>query len=118
IDGSYWRRGALSAGEQALRATLTGFENYRVYKGWIPERFKDVESLTFRFVHIDERLCEPTRDSLEVFYPRVASGGILLLDDHGFRSCPGATKAAEEFFANKPEELSLLPTGQAFTMKR
>jgi hypothetical protein len=118
IDGSYWRKGALSTGEQTLIDTLIGFENYRVYKGWIPERFQEVDSLTFRFVHIDVDLFEPTRDSLEFFYPRVATGGMLLLDDHGFRTCPGATKAAEDFFADKPEKLSLLPTGQAFTIKR
>jgi hypothetical protein len=117
IDGSYWRKGSLSTGEQALHDTLAGFENYRVYKGWIPERFKDVDRLTFRFVHIDVDLFEPTRDSLEFFYPRLAKGGILLLDDHGFRSCPGATKAADDFFAKKPESLSLLPTGQAFVIK-
>lgn len=118
IDGTYWRKGSLSTGEQALRDTLAGFENYRVYKGWIPERFHEVDSFTFRFVHIDVDLFEPTRDSLQFFYPRLASGGMMLLDDHGFRSCPGATKAAEEFFADKPEELSLLPTGQAFTIKQ
>jgi O-methyltransferase len=118
IDGSYWRKGSLSTGEQILRDTLVGFENYRVYKGWIPERFQEVDGLTFRFVHIDVDLFEPTRDSLEFFYPRVATGGMLLLDDHGFRTCPGATKAAEDFFADKPEQLSLLPTGQAFTIKQ
>jgi O-methyltransferase len=118
VDGSYWKKGSLSTGEQALRDTLVGFENYRVYTGWIPERFLDVADLTFRFVHVDVDLFEPTRDSLEFFYPRLASGGILLLDDHGFSTCPGATKAADEFFADKPEQLSRLPTGQAFTLKR
>jgi hypothetical protein len=118
VDGSYWQKGSLTTVEQALRDTLVGFENYQVYKGWIPERFLEVADLTFRFVHIDVDLFEPTRDSLEFFYPRLASGGILLLDDHGFSTCPGATKAADEFFADKPEQLSLLPTGQAFTIKR
>jgi O-methyltransferase len=118
VDGTYWRKGSLSTGEQALRDTLVGSENYRVYKGWIPERFHEVGDLTFRLVHIDVDLFGPTRDSLEFFYPRVATGGILLLDDHGFSTCPGATKAADEFFADKPEQLSLLPTGQAFTIKR
>lgn len=118
IDGGYWQKGSLSTGEQALRETLADFENYRVYKGWIPERFEDVADLTFRFVHIDVDLFEPTRDSLEFFYPRLARGGVLLLDDHGFKTCPGATKAADEFFADKPEKLLLLTTGQAFTLKQ
>lgn len=118
IDGAYWKKGSLSTGDQPLRDTLARFENYRVYKGWIPERFNEVDHISFRLVHIDVDLFEPTRDSLEFFYPRIASGGILLLDDHGFSTCPGATRAADEFFSDKPEQLSLLPTGQAFTIKQ
>ncbi len=118
IDGKYWRKGALSTSEQLLRETLREFDNYRVYKGWIPERFREVADRTFRFVHIDVDLFKPTWDSLEFFYPNLAPGGIFLLDDHGFSTCPGAKKAADKFFADKPEPLAMLPTGQAFAIKQ
>jgi len=118
IDGGHWKSGSLSAGEDALASILGPFDNYRVYKGWIPERFPDVAELKFRFVHIDVDLYEPTRDSLAFFYPRLAPGGIVLLDDHGSGNCPGAKKAAEEFFADKPEQIAMLSTGQAFTIKQ
>lgn len=116
-DGDYWVEGGLRAGEDELHATLAGFDNYRAYKGWIPERFPEIADCRFRFLHIDVDLYRPTLDSLEFFYPRVQPGGIILLDDHGFKSCPGAKQAADEFFAGKPERLAMLPTGQAFTVK-
>lgn len=117
-DGNYWAAGALSAPEEALRQTLSGFDNYRVYKGWIPARFNDVADRQFSFVHIDVDLHRPTLDSLEFFYDRMVRGGLLLMDDYGFNTCPGAKQAADEFFANRAEPIVMLPTGQAFVIKR
>jgi len=117
LDGEYWQKGSLKVSEEQLHQTLAGFDNYEVYKGWIPERFDEVADRMFRFIHIDVDLYEPTFDSLSFFFPRLQPGGIILLDDHGFSSCPGAKKAADEFFSGKPEKIILLTTGQAFIQK-
>lgn len=118
-DGSYWAKGALASAEDRIRANLERYSGqFTTYKGWIPSRFTEVEKKQFAFVHIDVDLYEPTRDSLEFFYPRVPSGGILLLDDHGFSSCPGARKAAIEFFDGKPERIIDVTTGQGLIVKR
>jgi O-methyltransferase len=116
-DGDYWVKGALAVSADRLHETLAGFANYRVYKGWIPERFNEVAGCRFRFVHIDVDLFQATYDSLSFFHPRMQAGGIILLDDYGFKSCPGAKAAADAYFADKPERLAMLPTGQAFTLK-
>ena len=116
-DGDYWVKGALAVSEDRLHETLAGFTHYRVYKGSIPERFGDVADCRFRFVHIDVDLFQPTYNSLAFFFPRMQPGGIILLDDYGFKSCPGAKAAADAYFADKAERLAMLPTGQAFTLK-
>jgi O-methyltransferase len=117
-DGDYWSQGAMAATEDKLHETLTGFNNYRVYKGWIPLRFHEIGERRMRFLHVDVDLYRPTLDSLMSFYPRLQPGGIILLDDYGFATCPGAKEAADEFFAAKPERIAMLPTGQAFIIKR
>jgi hypothetical protein len=66
-----------------------------VYKGWIPERFAVVAGRSFCFAHIDVDLYRPTLDSMAFFYPRMAPGGIILLDDYGFSTCPGVTEAVD-----------------------
>lgn len=115
-DGDYWVAGELSASENFLHATLAGFDNYRAYKGWIPERFEAVADKKFSFIHIDVDLYRPTLESLEFFYPRMAQGGLILMDDYGFTSCPGAKQAADEFFAHRQEPIVMLPTGQSFVV--
>lgn len=117
-DGDYWAEGRFQVPEETLQETLAEFDNYRVYRGWIPQRFGEVAERRFSFVHIDVDLYRPTLDSLEFFYPRTASSGIILMDDYGVRACPGAKLAADEFFAGKPEPVALLTTGQAMVIKR
>lgn len=86
-------------------------------KGWVPETFKGLEDRTFCFAHIDLDLYEGVLESLKFFYPRLSSGGVIVFDDYGFASCPGARKAVEEFFADKPERVLALSTGQGLVHK-
>lgn len=112
-----WSKGDLSVDESVTRKNLARFANCHYYKGWIPERFPDVEGRRFSFVHVDVDLYEPTRDSLAFFYPRVSPRGVIICDDYGFTSCHGARKAVDEFFADKPESIIHVPTGQALIVK-
>ncbi len=117
-DGSYWKEGDLSTSEEKCRANLKEFSFVNYYKGWIPERFKEVEHLRFSFVHIDVDLYDPTFESLRFFYRSCNPGAVILCDDYGFATCPGAKKAMDDFFRDKPEKVIMLTTGQAFIIKR
>jgi O-methyltransferase len=118
-DGDYWRTGDLSVGEALARGNLAPFPNVRFYKGWIPETFSEVPANTsFALVHIDVDLYQPTLDSLRFFYPKLNRGALVICDDYGFTTCPGATAACDEFLADKGEKLVHVPTGQAFLVKR
>lgn len=118
IDGAYWRSGDLTAAEARARENLREFDTIEFYRGWIPTRFPEVADRRFAFVHIDVDLHAPTRDSLEFFYPRTAPGGLIVCDDYGFTSCPGARAAMDAFFATRPEPVVHLPTGQGFVIKQ
>lgn len=117
-DGDYWREGGLRAEEAEVRRSLDGFDQFTLYPGWIPARFPEVEARRFAFVHVDVDLYQPTRDSVEFFYPRLVPGAVLVLDDYGFSTCPGARRAVDQFFSARPERVLKLPTGQAFVIKR
>lgn len=116
-DGSYWQSGDLAIPEEKVKQNLHEFPNIRFHKGWIPDRFNDVADRRFSFVHVDVDLYEPTRDSIRFFYDRLSPGGILVCDDYGFMTCPGATEAIDEFLADKPEKMLGLPGGGGFFIK-
>lgn len=117
MDGSHWKVGDLSYEMAKVEKNLSEFGNFKIYKGWIPDRFPELSSKKFAFVHIDVDLYGPTRDSIEFFYPRLNSNGIILCDDYGFTSCPGATKAIDEYLSDKPEKMISLSCGAGFFIK-
>lgn len=49
-------------------------------------------------VHIDCDLESCYRTTLRAFWPHVAPGGVMVMDDYGFGRWPGATKVADDFF--------------------
>lgn len=116
-DGVYWQPGAMARGEDIVSNNLRDFDNVVLYRGWIPERFGLVADRKFSFVHIDVDLYEPTKASLEFFYPRLALGGIILCDDYAFSTCPGATQACDEFTSGLAESFIALDCGGGFLIK-
>jgi hypothetical protein len=117
LDGAFWTGGDLNVSLEACSKNLAEFPACRLYKGWIPERFHEVADRTFSLVHVDVDIYEPTRASVEFFYPRLSAGGILLCDDYGFTTCPGATGAIDEFLSDKPEKMLSLPDGGGVFIK-
>lgn len=117
-DGTHWQSGALAIGEEVVRRNLEPLNaRLNFYKGWIPERFDEVNDRRFSFVHVDVDLYEPTRDSIEFFYPRLNDGAIFLCDDYACSTCPGATQAIDQFLADKPEAMLSLDAGGGFFIK-
>jgi hypothetical protein len=117
LDGEHWRKNDLQADLADTQRTLSSFGNVEFHKGWIPNRFFEVADRRFSFVHVDVDIYEPTRDSMAFFYPRMSEGGVILCDDYGFKSCPGATKAVDDFLDEKPEKMIALSDGGGFLVK-
>lgn len=118
IDVHTWEKGDMAATEKELRHNLSEFKNIHIMKGWLPERFPEVNSHQFRLVHIDVDLYEPTLHSLEFFYPRLVSNGVIIMDDYGYKTCPGAYRAANQYAKKIGEQIIHLPTGQGLIIRR
>jgi O-methyltransferase len=89
-----------------------------IHKGWIPQVFDGVDVGAIAFANIDVNLFEPTRDSLAFVYPRLATGGIVFFDDYGYKTCPGATEAIDDYLAGEAPALFVaLPFGSAFLVR-
>jgi len=48
---------------------------------------------------LDTDFYESTKVELEILYPRLVNGGILIIDDYG--SWKGCRKAVDDYFKNK-----------------
>jgi O-methyltransferase len=116
-DGLHWEQGDLAVSMEEVDTNMGDFDRYTLHQGWIPDRFEEVQDKRFAFVHIDVDLHQPTFDAIEFFYPRLNEGGIILCDDYGSSLCPGATRAIDEYLANKPEKMLYMTCGSGFMIK-
>jgi hypothetical protein len=117
FDGCYWSQGDLDSDYDIVKKNLRDVDNFSIHSGWIPERFPDVRIRKFAFVHIDVDLHQPTLDSFRFFYPRMNTHGIIVCDDYGLTSCPGATLAVDSYLSDKPEKMISLDSGGGFLIK-
>lgn len=102
------------AGAQAL-VGQDAFIDWR--PGIVPATFTGLDGAVLRFVHIDLDLYAPIVAAIAFTWPRLAQGGVMLFDDYGFWSCPGARTAVDEFCAAEGVALVPLPSGQALVVK-
>jgi O-methyltransferase len=100
-----------------VKKYLKDCNNVRFYQGFFPDTAGPVINLQFCFVHIDVDIYKSVLDCCKFFYPRMVKGGIMVFDDYGFLSCPGAKMAVDEFFSDKAEYPCRLPTTQCFIIK-
>lgn len=100
-----------------VKENVGEYKNVLYYKGLFPKTATPIKDKTFCLVHIDVDIYQSVKDCCEFFYNRIEKNGVMIFDDYGFPSCPGARKAVDEYFQNKPEYLFYLPTGQAFIFK-
>ena len=96
----------------SVREYLSNHKNVNCVAGLVPDSLKVVRDRTFSFVHIDLDIYSAIKSACEFFYPRMERGGVLLFDDYGYSSCPGARAAVDEFFADRPETPVVIATGQ------
>jgi O-methyltransferase len=76
---------------------LSTFSRVHVYKGDVGDVVRAWPDMQFGLLHLDVDLYTPTAVALEYFGPRLATGGIIVLDDYGAASCPGVFRAVGEF---------------------
>jgi hypothetical protein len=73
----------------------------------VPRYTHEHPELKVSLLHVDVDIYEPSQCILHHLYPMLSPGGVLVLDDYAI--FPGATKAVDDFFAERPETVKKLP---------
>lgn len=85
-------------------------DNIHYFQGYFPETTSQLPPDTrFALVHLDADLYQPMKAGLEYFYDKLEPGGFLILHDYDNPRWPGVLRAAQEFFADKPEKPIRIP---------
>jgi O-methyltransferase len=101
----------------AVKQVVGNEEHVEFHPGWIPDSFKEMPDRPIALAHVDVDIYRSVGDCCEWIYPRLEVGGVMVFDDYGFPTCPGARRAVDEFLAGKPETPIVLGTGQALVTR-
>jgi predicted O-methyltransferase YrrM len=91
-----------------------------VHEGEFAAVAPELPDAAYSFVHVDVDIYEPAAECLRYFAPRLARGGVIVLDDYGAPTCPGIRRAADELldagsefqgWHGHTEQLVLVKTG-------
>jgi len=75
-------------------------EFYTAVEGDVAETIPEYAPEKLALLRLDTDWYESTAHELNVLYPRLQPGGVLLIDDYGHFT--GARKAVDEYFRNQP----------------
>lgn len=90
---------------EKVRDRLAKYEGVSIHQGIFPQDTGSViDDVRFSFVHLDVDVYESYINALNVFYPKMIKGGVIICDDYNWGTCLGAKVACDEFFESKPEK--------------
>ncbi|MGD9901854.1 MAG: TylF/MycF/NovP-related O-methyltransferase [Vicinamibacterales bacterium] len=73
----------------------------------VPAYLAEHPELKISILNLDTDVYEPAVTILEQLYPRIETGGVLILDDYGV--FPGETQAVDEYFAGRRPRIRKFP---------
>jgi hypothetical protein len=117
VNGPSHLKGHFATPIEFVESVFVNYDNVNIIKNWIPDAFSKLPDVEWSFVHIDVDLYKPVYDSLEYFYPRMKSKGVILNDDYNSPLFPGAGIAWRKFFDLKNESYLILDSGQSVFIK-
>lgn len=115
------RRLGRQAGEydecyDAVCETFRPFPNVRVIRGIVPQSLANVQIERVAYLSLDMNVHQPEIAAAEHLWPRMSKGGIILLDDYGFRAYAPQKEAFDAFAARHGVPILTLPTGQGLIL--
>lgn len=95
-------------------------ENYiKLYKGDFKSTLPAIPQKQFSFAYMDCDLYESYKIGLQYVYPKVVPNGIILFDEYErITEWPGARRAIDEFFRDKPEKPVKLPFSTSYYVQK
>jgi O-methyltransferase len=104
-----------SEARQAM--TLAGTHSVAFVKGWFKDTVRDAGVGTIALLRLDGDWYESTITCLEAFYPKIAAGGIVIIDD--YHTWDGCARAVHEFLSRGsfPDRIRESRDGNAYIIR-
>ena len=104
-DSSDWCFASLDEVKQNVMKTGYNLEKLHFIKGKVENTLPEYAPKQISLLRLDTDWYESTKHELIHLFPRLVSGGVLILDDYGYWA--GAKKAVDEYFSQNKTQILL-----------
>ncbi len=105
VEESVWAYASLEVVADNLRKTAYPIENFRLVRGKVEDTLPRAAPERIALLRLDTDWYESTRCELEILYPRLHPGGVLIIDDYGHWR--GSKEAVDEYFSTQAQPILL-----------
>jgi len=102
-----------------VKQRFDGYPQVRLVKGLLPASLEGASPDRIAYLHVDLNHADFELAVLDVLFPRLVPGGLLILDDYEWAGAYRGQKMAEDpWFSARDYRVMPLPTGQGLVIKR
>ncbi len=105
-----WCTGDPAKVDAILRRQSVAPERLHIVRGWLTETLPGAATGPIAVLHVDLDWYEAVALALSALFPRVAPGGLMVVDDYG--KWPGCRAATDEFLKQTPSAVRLPPVNR------
>lgn len=100
-----------------VKGNFAAFTGAKLVRGMIPESlsFENIGDVSYLSIDLNNSTAEVA--AIEFFWPKLVVGGVVLLDDYGWREAHVQKTALDQFAKSVKAEILTLPTGQGLLLK-
>lgn len=93
------------------------YQNVHMVRGAVPDTLVSTDVKEVAYLSLDMNCTAPEIAAIEHFWPRITTGGFVLLDDYAYSGYEEQHVAFDAFAAKAGTEILSLPTGQGLIVK-
>jgi len=98
-------------------ANFKDFPRVKLVRGMVPDTLSTVNIEAVSYLSIDMNIAYPERKAIEHFWPLLSPGGLVVLDDYGWKDYEEQRQTMDEFAEQAGVAILALPTGQGLIIK-
>lgn len=102
---------------ERTKQKFSPFPRAKLVRGKVPDTLTMAKIDKVSYLSIDMNIAKPERDAIEFFWPKLSTGGIVILDDYAFTGYEIQHESMNDFAAQIGVHILTLPTGQGIMIK-
>jgi hypothetical protein len=100
-----------------VKENFAPYPRVQLVRGLVPDTLTTVNIDRVAFLSLDMNIAHPEVSAIEHFWPKMVSGGAVVLDDYAWRDHEEQHRAMDGFAHSVGVQILTLPTGQGLILK-